>query len=203
MVMPVAEGGREVSSHPFAANATTGETVAGTVGTYGSPSQFPSTATMTPQKTQQGPVKQTDFVAEGMREFRKKAWIFRDSSILSHLTLPFQLQISGFLRMFGSHLVQGVEIGDLDPWDYFTMAKRARLPDTTAYKKAKWSTGSGGKWHYCESSQIYIKVWETSYYSVWMDPDGWAHNVIWFLSDLVWEPDGTVWEAWDWDYVKG
>ena len=36
-----------------------------------------------------------------------------------------------------------------------------------------------------------------------MDPDGWAHNVIWFLSDLVWEPDGTVWEAWDWDYVKG
>ena len=105
--------------------------------------------------------------------------------------------------MIGFHLVQGIDIEDLDPWDHYTMAKRKRMPDITAYKNVKWSKGSGGKWHYCEASRMYIKKWETSYYSVWFDPDGWAHNVCWFLSDLVWEPDGTVWEAWDWDYVKG
>ena len=89
----------------------------------------------------------------------------------------------------------------LDPWDYFIMAKRARLQDTSTFKKAKWSKGSGGKWHYCESSETYIKVWDTSYYGVWMDSEGWAHNVVWYLSDLLWEPDGTVWEAWEWDYA--
>ena len=83
------------------------------------------------------------------------------------------------------------------------MAKRARLPDTSSFKKVKWSKGSGGKWHYCDTSNIYIKVWDTSYYCVWMDSDGWAYSVVWFLSDLKWEPDGTVWEVWDWDYVYG
>ena len=103
--------------------------------------------------------------------------------------------------MSGIHFVQGGEVNDLDAWDYFAMAKRARLPDTSSFKKVKWSKGSGGKWHYCEESNFYIKVWDTSYYSVWMDSDGWAYNVVWFLSDLKWEPDGTVWEVWDWEYV--
>ena len=74
--------------------------------------------------------------------------------------------------MLDSHFIQGVDIEDLDPWDHYTMVKRARIPDTTAYRNAKWTKGSGGKWHYCESTQMYIKKWETSYYGVWFDSDG-------------------------------
>ena len=65
----------------------------------------------------------------------------------------------------------------------------------------KWSQGSGGKWHYCDESETYTKVWKSWYHGVWMDSEGWTHNVIWFLSELTWEPDGNVWEFWDWDYA--
>ena len=199
MGMQVEGCGPLANSHPSAAIATTGGMDANTAGTFGSQNPFQFTATTIPLKTQ----LPGEAALGGMIETLKVDGAPGLSSIPAHPSLPFQPQIGDFSRMIGFHAVQGVEIDKLDPWDFFTMAKRARLTDTTAYKKVKWSKGSGGKWHYCDSSDIYIKVWETSYYSVWMDPDGWAHNVVWFLSDLKWENDGTVWEAWDWDYVLG
>ena len=99
------------------------------------------------------------------------------------------------------HFWAGIDVNELDPWDYFAMARRTQRPDPTSNKKMKWSKGSGGIWHYCELSNTYIKVLETSYYGAWLDSEGWAHDVIWFLSELKWLPDGTVWEYWDWDYV--
>ena len=82
---------------------------------------------MIPQKTQQ---------PGGMVESPKAYGTPGSSSLLAHLSLPFQPQTGDFLRMIGFHVVQGVEIDKLDPWDYFTMAKRARLPDTSAFKKS-------------------------------------------------------------------
>ena len=82
------------------------------------------------------------------------------------------------------------------------MAKRNAKSELTPNKRVKWSQGSGGKWHYSEDTMTYTKVWTSWYYGIWVDPSsGWAHNVVWYLDDLIWDDDGDVWEAWQWDYA--
>ena len=81
------------------------------------------------------------------------------------------------------------------------MAKHSDKSEVIPSKRVKWSHGSGGKWHYSEESETYTKVWKSWYNGVWVDSSGWAHNVVWYLAELIWAEDGDVWDNWQWDYA--